>query len=358
MDKRMHIGYFTNTYRPTMSGVVRSVATFRQALTELGHNVFIFAQHATNYTDDEPFIFRYPAIEIPFANDYAFPIPLSPVVNEVLPILKLDVIHSHHPFLLGETAANKAKDLGLPLVFTFHTRYDEYSHYVPFDQKITKQVIVNWIARYLERCHHIITPSESIRQMLRDYGVEGDITSVPTGINLAPYAQAQGAAVRRKHGWGDDTVLITVGRLAKEKNFETVIDAAARVMTDRDDVRLVIVGGGLEKDSLEAYARKSRFSDRIEFTGTVPYEEVPNYLKAADLFVFASVTETQGLVTMEAMAAGLPIVAVAATGTSDAVVDGEQGLLTENDSAALAHAICRVLDDEALRERLYEGVEE
>ena len=167
--------------------------------------------------------------------------------------------------------------------------------------------------------------------------------------------EADGQPIREKRRWGDEIVLISVGRLAKEKNFETLLRAAALVMKERSHVRLVIIGGGLEEKSLTKLAAELGIAGQVEFTGTVPYEDVPSYLKAADIFCFASVTETQGLVTMEAMAAGLPIVAVDATGTSDAVDDGQDGLLTENNPAALAAALEQVIDDQALRQRLTDG---
>ena len=358
MDKKLHIGFFTNTYRPTMSGVVRSIDTFREAFIDMGHSVFIFAQKAHDHIDSEAFIFRYPAVEIPWANDYAFPVPYSRTIDNVLPSLKLDVIHSHHPFLLGETAASKAKSLDLPMVFTFHTRYDEYTHYVPLSPDLTNFVLDHWMARYLEKCQHIVTPSESIKQILLNEGIEGDITAVPTGIDITPFQEADGQPVRDKLGWGDDIVLISVGRLAKEKNFATLLQAAAKVMRDRSHVRLVIVGGGLEEKSLNKLAKDLGIAARVKITGTIPYEEVPSYLKAADIFCFASVTETQGLVTMEAMAADLPIVAVAATGTSDIVEDNKDGLLTANDPAALAAALEKVIDDADLRQRLKESAQE
>jgi len=338
-----------------MSGVVRSISTFRQAFDDMGHNVFIFAQKAAKYQDDEPFIFRYPAVEVPWANAYAFPVPFSSSIDDTIPCLKLDVIHSHHPFLLGETAARKADTLRLPLVFTFHTRYDEYTHYVPFSQGLTKQIAERWIGNYLEKCQHIITPSDSIKELLIDNGIEGDITTIPTGIVLKPFREADGESVRKSQGWGSDTVLISVGRLAKEKSFDTLLEAAAIVMRDHPNLRLAIIGGGLEERSLKKIAQELGIANRVDFVGSVPYEEVPNYLKAADIFCFASTTETQGLVTMEAMAAGLPIVAVDATGTHDAVTDGKEGLLTENNSAALAEAINQVVDNQELREQLISG---
>lgn len=359
MNNRRHIGFYTNTYLPTMSGVVRSIVTFKRAFVEMGHNVFVFAQKTARYFDEEPFIFRYPAVELPFANDYALPVPISSSIDDTLPCLKLDVIHSHHPFILGETAARKAETLHLPLVFTFHTRYNEYAHYIPFSRELTKMVVERRVENYLEKCQHIVTPSNSIKQLLIDNGVEGDITTVPTGINLEPFRAADGDGVRQKHGWKpDDTVIISVGRLAKEKSFDTLIEAAAIAMKDRPRVRLAIVGSGMEERNLKKLARELGIANRVDFVGAVPYEEVPSYLKAADLFSFASLTETQGLVTMEAMAAGLPVVAVSATGTSDAVTSGEDGLLTENDSAALAQALSNVIDNQKLKEKLVKGATE
>ncbi len=331
---------------------MRSISTFRKAFDNMGHNVFIFAQKAAKYHDDEPFIFRYPAVEVPWANDYAVPVPFSSSIDDSLPCLKLDVIHSHHPFILGETAARKAETLGLPLVFTFHTRYDEYAHYVPFSQGLTRQIAERWIANYLEKCQHIITPGDSIKELLIENGVRGDITTIPTGIDLAPFRKENGEAIRHSRGWGDDTVIISVGRLAKEKSFDKLLQAAARIMRDYPNVLLAIVGGGLEEKSLKRLAAELGIADRVDFVGSVPFEEVPGYLKAADIFGFASTTETQGLVTMEAMAAGLPIVAVDATGTHDAVTNGKEGLLTADNSAAIAQALKQVIDDPAMRDHL------
>lgn len=358
MSQRLHIAHFTNTYHPLVSGVVRSVSTFRQALVELGHQVFIFAQDAGDYEDEEPFIFRFPAIDLPAMHDFPLSIPFSPFVDKLIPSLKLDVIHSHHPFLLGHSAAHRADDLGLPLVFTFHTRYRDYSHYVGFNQEWVKHTIDRIISDYMRRCQHIVVPSESMRQVIEEtYGVTDRLTVVPTGIDLAPYRLADGPAVRQQRGWGEDKILISVGRLAQEKNWPTLLAAARQVLKQRDDVRLVIVGEGEERENLEKLAYQTGLAERIEFTGLLPMDQVTAYLKAADLFCFASVTETQGLVTMEALAAGLPVVAVDATGTRDEISHEQEGLLTENDSQALAQAIERALADQNLYQKMRAAAE-
>jgi glycosyltransferase involved in cell wall biosynthesis len=258
---------------------------------------------------------------------------------------------------VGHSGAERAEDLSLPLVFTFHTRYRDYSHYIPIDQDLVKRQIDQIISDYMRRCQHIVVPSNSIRNLLaKEYGITERVTTVPTGINIEPFQKADGQAVRQKRGWGQDKVLISVGRLAKEKNWQTLLEAAVGVMKTQPQVRLVLIGEGDERKRLEKYARSAGLADRIEFTGRVPFAEVPAYLKAADLFCFASVTETQGLVTMEAMAAGLPVVAVDASGTRDEVTHEQDGLLTANDSEALAQAFEKAVTDDALYSRLKEAV--
>lgn len=349
----MHIAHYTNTYRPVVSGVVRSVDAFRKALTEAGHNVFVFSQDSSGFVDEEPFIFRYPAIELPFHNNFPVIIPVSPFIDRVLPILKLDVIHTHHPFLLGQTAAEKAQELDLPFVFTFHTRYRDYSHYISLNQAMVKEAIDRLLGTFMQQCHHIIVPSQSIKEMLAElYGVTEQVTVLPTGLDLAPYRSADGTAVRKRAGWGQEKVLISAGRLAKEKNWDTLIKAAAEVMGEIPDVRLVILGEGDERKELEKLVKQLGLSGKVDLPGVVPFEEVPNYLAAADLFCFASVSETQGLVTMEAMAVGLPVVAVEASGTSDVVEDGKDGILTADDPHELAQTIIRVLREDDLRHAL------
>ncbi len=352
----MHIAHFTNFYHPVINGVVRSVSAFRKALTELGHNVFIFAQQSPGYEDTEPFIFRYPAIKLPLQVNIPAAIPLSPFVDKLLPALKLDVIHTHHPVLLGQTAANKADELGLPLVFTFHTRYRDYTHYVPIPQDTVQEFVKNavdsWLGEYMQKCHHIVVPSESMRALLEnEYGLQDQVTVIPTGIDLRPYQQADGEKLRARRGWKDDTVLISVGRLAPEKNWATLLKAAALAMKSFPALRVVLIGDGPDRHNLEELSRELGIASRVEFVGQLPFDEIPIYLKAADLFGFASLTETQGLVTMEALAAGLPVAAVDATGTRDVVENGIEGLLTENDPQALATAILTLLGDDALFQR-------
>ena len=346
----LRIAFFTNYYHPVVNGVVRSVASFREILTKQGHNVFIFAQSDNEYKDEEPFIFRYPSLSLPLPMDIVTVIPVSSFVDQLLPSLKLDIIHTHHPILLGQTAASKAADLNVPLVFTFHTQYWEYTHYVPFPQEAIQEFLKNaihtWLRVFMQKCQHIVIPSESIKEILiRDYGLEDRFTVIPTGTNLKPFLRADGKTLRQSKGWQDDKVLISIGRLGAEKNWETLLRAAAQVYAQHPTMRLVLIGDGPDKQTLELLAAELGIAERVTFTGQVPFDEIPAYLKAADMFGFASVTETQGLVTIEAMAAGLPVVAVDGSGSHDIVDNGKDGFLVDNDPNALASAINKMLSN-------------
>ena len=340
----MHIASFTNYYLPVINGVVRSVESFRKELTRQGHNVFVFAQTDNGYEDEVPFIFRYPSLNLPLQDDIPAVIPVSPFIDQLLPTLKLDVIHTHHPILLGQTAAKKAEELDLPLVFTFHTQYREYTHYFPLPQdqiqEFLKDAVQTWLMDFMRKCQHIVIPSESMKDSLvNEYGLQDHYTVIPTGIDLKPYQQTDGKSFRSKMGWNDDKVLISVGRLSKEKNWSTLLQAAQKVYRIHPELRVVIIGDGADREALEDLSAELGIGERVTFTGKIPFSDVINYLKAADIFGFASVTETQGLVTLEAMAAGLPVVAVDASGTRDIVDNGKQGFLVKNDAEALAGPI-------------------
>ncbi|MFZ6030163.1 MAG: glycosyltransferase family 4 protein [Chloroflexota bacterium] len=349
----MHIAYFTNTYLPVISGVVRCVNAFRKTLSDLGHNVFVFAQQDDSYADDEPFVFRYPSLPLPVSYDVSTAIPFSPFIDRLFPALKVDIVHAHHPILLGQAAASKAQDFDLPLVFTFHTQYEAYTHYVPLSQPAVqdflKGAISNWLQEFMSRCQHIVIPSESIRSLLvQEYGLVGPYTVIPTGIELSRFEGGEnGNQVRQVYGWRDDDVLmVSVGRLAKEKNWELLLQVVA-LMTDMPHLHLALIGDGPECHNLQRLAAELGIAGQVSFVGEVPFDEVPAFLKAADFFAFASVTETQGLVTVEAMAAGLPVVAIDASGTRDIVQDGVQGFLVADDPQAFAQGIRRLLADAA-----------
>ncbi|MCA9778332.1 MAG: glycosyltransferase [Candidatus Eremiobacteraeota bacterium] len=350
---RLHVAMFTNVYRPLSNGVVTSVASFRRGLVERGHVVYVMAPHAPeDHRDEERFVFRYPALELPLQR-YPLTLPVSPFVDHLLPRLQPDILHAHHPVMLGRVAAKKSRQLRIPLVFTYHTRYHEYSHYVKgVPEHLVKEFLENWLAHFMRRCHHVIVPSHSIRLMLEDiYGISKRVSVLATGVELAQFGQLTRQQARRELGWSlEPLTVVSVGRLAKEKNWELMLRAFREVAIEEPSVQLTIVGGGEEKGSLERFCAELGIAEQVTFTGPVLYEEISTYLSACDIFCFASVTETQGLATLEAMASGLPVVAVEASGTSDVVTHGKEGFLTACDYKALGAQLRRLVTDRELRE--------
>jgi len=223
-------------------------------------------------------------------------------------------------------------------------------------QHLYGNFIVTQVKRYLHRCDHIIAPSESMRKLIVErFQVNKPVTVLPTGVDLTSYDRGSRDLMRKKLGWGRDFVIITTGRLAPEKSWPDLIDAAAEVIQGVPKVRMVFLGEGPERGSLEQRAKDLGIRDNVEFVGMVPYEEVARYLVAADLFAFTSQTETQGLATLEAMAAGLPVVAYDAIGTRDVVVNGKNGTLAPANSKALALAISNLMQDPGHMDQLRRG---
>lgn len=338
---RLRVAMFTNVYLPNTNGVVVSIEAFRKALTLLGHHPYIFAPDSGPIADRAPYVFRYPAVELPLQK-YPLTLPVSPYVDHLLLNLKPQVLHANHPALLGRVAQRKSEELDLPLVFTYHTRYADYAHYArPLPEERVKEFIQAWLGHFMSGCHQLVVPSQSIRELLyQDYPIESEVAVVPTGVDLARFGQLTRAEARRRLGWPQsERILISVGRLAKEKNFEQVLQALALLP---DELRLCLVGAGEELNNLQALAAELGIVERCHFAGLVSFEEIPTYLSAADLFVFASVTETQGLVTLEAMASGLGVAAVDGSGTRD-TVNAECAELCQPDPQSLAEAVRRML---------------
>lgn len=347
----MRVGIFTNNYLPMRGGVTTAVETLRRGLEAQNHRAWVFAPEFSSRPADPPFVFRYPSIPAPTYPDFPLAVPFSPRLAGAVRRLDIEIFHAQHPFLLGWTARRLARRLGRPLVFTYHTRYDKYAHYVPFRRNLVEAAAVWWSCRFAALSDLVIAPSARIRDMLQERGVRAPIEVVPTGIELDHFTPGDRGAARAALGLPpDDLILLYVGRLDQEKSVERLLTAFEEVAAVIPTARFLLVGHGTEAGSLRDQARRSPAGGRIEFRGVLPREELPPYYRAADLFFFASETETQGLVLAEAAAAGLPAVAVTASGVDEAIVNGETGILTKPDPRELADAaIALLLDPERRR---------
>ncbi len=351
----MKIVIFTDSYRPYRSGVVESIDLFTRDLRILGHQVNIFAPSYPKCVKDSR-IFRFASLPAPTNPDFAIAIPISiklrPAIKKIMP----DIIHVQSPFILGRLGAKYARSLDVPLVFTFHTLYDLYTHYIPFAQSFTRDITRKYYRDFCNNCDLVITPTVSIAEYLRKNGITAEIQIIPTGIDIESFAlKGQQNYIHHKHGLPRDTrVLLCVGRLGQEKNLPFLIHVFARIHGRYPDTRLVLVGGGPEEENLKEMAFSLGVGDKIIFTGTLDRIEVAKYYLSSYLFVFASTTETQGLVIGEAKAAGVPSIAVNAYGVGDMIINGQDGFLTDNSFDDFQDKLELLLSDISLRNQMGE----
>jgi glycosyltransferase involved in cell wall biosynthesis len=348
----LRVALFTNNYVPFCGGVTTSVETLRRGLAGRGHEVWVFAPRFPGAADD-PQVVRYPSIPAATYPEFALAIPFSGAIAARVRALAIDVFHAQHPFLLGPTARRLARQHQRPLVFTYHTRYEKYAHYVPLQRRLVEAAAVRLSTRFAARATAVIAPSAVIRDELRDRGVHAPIAVVPTGIDLTRFTPGDRQGARRELGLApEERVLLYVGRLDREKSVERIVLAFERIASTVPRTRLLLVGQGTQAEALRRLAGSLPIADRICFLGRRAHADLPACYRAADLFVFASETETQGLVLAEAAACGLPAVAVAAPGCDEVVQDGASGLLTKPEPAALAEAAIGLLVDDERRRAL------
>jgi glycosyltransferase involved in cell wall biosynthesis len=342
----MRIGLFTNNYLPFRGGVTTAVETLRQGLEAQGHRAWVFAPASSTPHDDPAFVFRYPSVPAPTYPGFALPLPFSRRWSRAALELDLDIFHAQHPFLLGVTARRLARSQGRPLVFTYHTRYEKYAHYVPLPEPLVASLAIRLASRFASAADLVIAPSAGIAESLADLGVRAPIAVIPTGVPLELFRPGDRGEARRSLGLDEGAPLcLYVGRLDREKSVERVIDAFGSIALAVSGARLLLVGQGSHEAALKRLAAASPASEAIRFAGSVARDELPPYYQAADLFLFSSETETQGLVLAEAHACGLPAVAVRASGVDEVVRDGETGLLTKADVEDLADAAIGLLLD-------------
>jgi glycosyltransferase involved in cell wall biosynthesis len=342
----MRVGLFTNNYLPFRGGVTTAVETLRQGLEALGHSVWVFAPAWRGPHADPAFVFRYPSAPAPTYPGFAIPLPFSRRLSRKARELEIDVFHAQHPFLLGVTARRLARAERRPLVFTYHTRYEKYAHYVPLPERLVAAAAVRLASRFADSADLVIAPSARIADSLTRGGVRSPIAIVPTGVPLDLFCPGERTEARRALGLPEEAPLcLYVGRLDREKSVERVIEAFGSIAQAVSGVRLILVGQGSHEAALKRLASTSPAGSAIDFMGSVPREGLPPYYRAADLFLFSSETETQGLVLAEAHACGLPAVAVRASGVDEVVRDGETGLLTKSDAEELADAAIGLLLD-------------
>ncbi|MBI3926932.1 MAG: glycosyltransferase [Armatimonadetes bacterium] len=350
MPGKLRIGIFTNAYRPFISGVVNSVDLIRKGLLRLGHVPFVFAPDFPGYVDEHSGVFRFRSLQLSSKVKFPLPIPFSTRIFPKIPRMRLDVIHTHHPFLLGEVGAHFAQKLKVPLVYTFHTQYEQYSHYVPFNQHLVRTLARNSVVTYSRKCDLIVAPSPTIRSLLDEYGISNRTVTLQNAVDTGRFRGVDGAPTRDRHGIPRGAVVMMyAGRIGLEKNLEFLLRAWWAVCSSRREAWLMVVGDGPELGNLRGLARELGAADRMVFPGPVDYKRMPEYFASADAFIMTSTTEVKPLVVLEAMASGLPVIAVAACGTEDTIRHGHDGLLSACEPEAFQAIVRKALEDRDLR---------
>ncbi len=350
----MRILMITNVYKPFGGGVARSVSSCAEAFRERGHDVLVVAPEAEGQDESEPGVVRVPSIHRPLKRPFAIALPVPGLLTRRVREFEPTVVHSHHPFLLGDDALRIAASRGLPLVFTYHTQYGTYVRSLLEGGERLARFAEHLAVEYANLCQWVVAPSESIAERLRERGVRSPIAVVPTGVDVKRFSRGDGLAARERLVIPEDAFVVGhVGRLAEEKNLGSLGRGVARFLEEFETARFLVVGTGDAEEELTAPLEAMGVADRVHLAGRLVGQELADAYHALDVFAFASKSETQGLVLAEAMAAGRPVVALAAPGSSDILADGTNGVLVEDEDAeAFAEALAQVarMDAEAREE--------
>lgn len=314
----MNIGLFTETYYPELNGVATSVLTLKTELEKMGHNVYVFTTTTPGSPEHEHNVFRVPSLPCVLVSERRVGMFYQPKLAGIIKKLNLDLIHTHTEFSLGIFGRIMARELHLPVIHTYHTIYEDYTHYIAKFKSLDKGAKA-FVRSYTKLCCNgvetVIVPTEKVKDLLTEYSVYREIEVIPTGINLEKFEESKYSVeeiqmLRQKYGiQKDDKVILYIGRLAKEKNLDEVLKDIPDFMERHQDAKMVIVGDGAYRETLEKCAEKLSCRDNILFLGEQPWDEIAKFYRLGDVFISASTSETQGLTYIEAMASGLPVVA-------------------------------------------------
>ena len=372
----MRVLLTTESYLPYLSGVTVSVDSLARGLGLRGHEVLVLAPRPARGSAPEPAGSPGPAPRYAWLPSYQPPIVAPPGYRMPAPVplpgglrearaFRPEIVHAHSPFVTGRFARRLAADLGVPLVFTHHTRFADYGHYLGPLAGPGSRLTDAYLRRFWDACAAIVAPSEDLASDIRARLPASDadrVHVIPTGVDVAGIRTLASVDARAEAGWPDDALIVaSLGRLAPEKSPELLLEAVAVAAARLPLLRLLVIGGGPSQAVLRARSDRPDLAGRVHLTGGVPRPEALARLSGADVFLFTSRTETQGLVLAEALTAGLPAVAVDGPGVGESVRDGVDGLVVPHRPAELlpqrlADAIVS-LADPSLRAAMAERAE-
>jgi len=356
----MKIAFFTDTYYPQLNGVTISVDNFAKELRKMGHTVYIFAPKGKYKKENQENLSNLSTIKLLDSEPPIYlPTPVS--YKEYAHIFRsqFDIIHAHGNGAFSLLGYQVARLKGIPFLLTFHTLQSKYTHYF-FNGRVIKPHMVETALRlFANLCDGIITPSEKMKKELISYGVDKPIHIIPNFVEKENFSKIQKHFLHKKLRLPQETpLLLSVGRLGKEKNFEFVIEAFSELAKKDMSSHLVIVGKGKEKKHLQEQVAKLNLTKRIHLTGNIHKKYMPSVYADSDIFIFASETETQGIVVLEACISGLPLVVVKDPAFTNIVIDKKNGYLLPLQKEQFAEKMQLLLQDDKLRKEMGEHSKE
>lgn len=362
----MRIGIFTDTYTPYVNGVTTSILMLKKGLEDKGHKVYIISVNPDNMhfsLDSTGTILRIPGVPIGIY-DYRltgiYPIKALRQVKK----WHLDIIHSQTEFGIGTFARIVSKQFGIPLVHTYHTMYEDYVHYIThgYFDKPSKKIVEYLTLFYCDKTiTELIVPTKKAWELFKDkYMVDRNVHIIPTGIDTDRFKLENNKKFNREKERNklniskDDFVIISVGRIAQEKNFMFLLKNMKSILKKCPNAKLLIVGDGPDLEKYKNYTKKNKIENNIIFTGKVPWDDIPKYYLMSDIFVTASKTETQGLTVIEAMSASLPVVCINDESFTNTVIDNLNGIIFDNDKKYI-ESIKKLYNNKELLNRLKKG---
>lgn len=354
----MNIAIVTDTYFPDINGVTSSIFTLSESLRNLGHKVYIFTvsepKKMLAKLKEDSTIYRFPSIPIFFIKPHRATAPFSARVMRLMKELKIDIIHTQTEFFMGFVGMNASLYMHLPIIHTYHTMLEDYTHYIAKGYLATPKMAQVFSRVFCNMTDSVIVPTAKVEKSLKAYGVQRPIYVIPTGIDLEPfrrsrYGEDEIASLKRSLGIDPKhKIILCLGRVAHEKSIDMVIRSMPEIASRHADVRMLVVGTGPALPSLKSLAASLGVADRVTFAGSAPYNEIGKYYRLGDIFISCSVTETQGLTYYEAMASGLPVVARLDDSVSSLLRDGYNARLFGEPEAIPSIVDDLLMNDEAL----------
>ncbi len=356
----MNILMVTNTYLPIVGGLELSIESFTTEYRKRGHRVKIVAPEFDNSPAKESDVIRVPALKNFNGSKYSIKLPVPVFFSETLKGFKPDVIHTHHPFLMGDTAVRLAYANNVPLIFTHHSLYEENIHCMPWAEEALKKFIIGLSIGYANFCDTVIAPSESVSEIIITRGVKTAVVVIPTGLHLNQFTGTSKNFKEETNIPEKDFVIGYVGRLAEEKNLPFLMRAVTSFLKKEKNALFLVVGSGPMEEAISLHFNELKLENQLRFAGEMKGKKLIEAYQAIDVFAFASQSETQGMVLNEAMAAGTPVVAVDAPGVRDIVVDKINGrLVTNENEEEFSQALSWVFDrSPSEKKKLIDGAKE